>query len=112
MSDNKLDNIQEKIKKIESIGTSVSKSTPKPAPKSKEYGSYQKFQSECMKKVDNKPDSPSRIEVITGHDGIHSTERLAQCSVLWGKYRDTANPIDGLMNELDVAQKVERGEEP
>ena len=108
MSESKLDEIQKKIKKIEAIGTSINKSVQKPVPKPKEYGSYQHFQRECMKRVDTKPDSPSRIEVITGKDGIHSTERLVQCSVLWGKHRNLDNPIDGLMNDLKVAQKTEK----
>lgn len=111
-----LSDIEAKIKRIESIGSSskpVKAQTQKNTSKPKAYGSYQKFQSECMKKVDNdKPDSLSRIETITGKEGIHSTERLAECSLLWGKYRNMDNPVDGLMNELDVAQKVERGEEP
>ena len=113
MSENTLNEIQEKIKKIESIGTPVRQSAQKPIHKSREYGSYQHFQSECMKKVDEtKPDSLSRIEVITGKEGIHSTERLAQCSLLWGEYRNMDNPIDGLMNELKkTVKKVEKGEE-
>ena len=106
MSESKLDEVQKKIKKIESIDMSINKSVQKP----KEYGSYQHFQRECMQKIDDKPDSPSRIEVITGKDGIHSTERLVQCSVLWGKYRNLDNPIDGLMNDLNIAQKPEKDE--
>ena len=113
MSEEVLSEIQAKIKRIESIGKPVPQKTEKPVSKTKSYGSYQHFQSECMKKVDtDKPDSPSRIEVITGKAGIHSTERLAQCSRLWGKYRNMDDPIDGLINELNTAQKIERGEEP
>ena len=84
-----------------------------PVHKSREYGSYQRFQSECMKKVDDtKPDSLSRIEVITGKEGIHSTERLAECSILWGKHRNLPNPIDGLMNDLNESVKqTKKGEE-
>jgi len=105
MSDSKLDEVQKKINKIESIDMSINKSIKNPASKVKEYGSYQHFQRECMKRIDNKPDSPSRIEVITGKKGIHSTERLVQCSVLWGEHRNLDNPVDGLMNDLKVAQK-------
>jgi hypothetical protein len=112
MSEERLDAVREKIRKIESIGTPVKQPVQKPIPKSREYGSYQHFQSECMQKVDNKPDSPSRIELITGQEGIHSTERLVQCSRLWGKYRNMDDPINGLMNELNTAQKIEKGEEP
>ncbi len=114
MSENKLDEIRKKIGKIEAIGTPIRQPTKKSAPKStREYGSYQHFQSECMKKVDDtKPDSLSRVEIITGKEGIHSTERLAQCSMLWGKYRNMDNPIDGLMNELSTVQKKpDKGEE-
>ena len=113
MSENNLSKIEARIKKIQNIGTPVRQSVQKPTTKSREFGSYQHFQSECMKSVDNsKPDSPSRIEVITGKEGIHSTERLVQCSRLWGKYRNMDDPINGLMNELNTAQKIEKGEEP
>ncbi len=90
---------KDKIKKIEAF--------KQPIHKTKEYGSYQHFQSECMRKVDEtKPDSPSRIEVITGEKGVHSTERLVQCSVLWGKHRNLDNPVNGLMN--DLAKKMNK----
>jgi hypothetical protein len=113
MSEEMLSEIQAKIKKIESIGKPVKPEVQKPISKSREYGSYQHFQSECMKKVEeSKPDSLSRIEAITGQEGIHSTERLAQCSMLWKKYRNLDDPIDGLMEELTTAQKIGRGEEP
>nr|BDI55187.1 MAG: hypothetical protein [uncultured archaeon] len=106
MSGEKVDEIREKIRKIESIGRSVRQPAKKPIPKSREYGSYQNFQSECMQKVDEtKPDSLSRVEVITGKEGIHSTERLAQCSILWGKHRNLDNPVSGLMSDLKTAQK-------
>jgi len=110
MSDSKLEAVQKKIKKIEAIDMSINKSVKKSVPKVKEYGSYQHFQRECMKRIDNKPDSPSRIEVITGKKGIHSTERLVQCSVLWGEHRNLDNPVDGLMNDLKVAQKKDKVE--
>jgi len=112
MSEDTLNDIRDKIKKIESIGKPVKQTVQKTVPKTKAYGSYQHFQSECMKKVDNTPDSPSRIEIITGQKGVHSTERLVQCSVLWGKYRNMPDPIDGLIKELNVAQKIQQGEEP
>ena len=108
MSIKKINEIQKKIEKAETFGAPVIKKNQK----TKEYGGYQLFQKECMKKVDNKPDSPSRIEVITGKEGIHSTERLVQCSVLWGKYRNSDNPVNGLMNELKIAQKIIKGENP
>ena len=113
MSEEKVDEIRKKIIKIESIGKSVRQPTNRPVPKSREYGSYQRFQSECMQKVDEaKPDSLSRVEVITGKEGIHSTERLAQCPILWGKYRNLDNPVNGLMSDLKTAQKkIKKGEE-
>lgn len=105
MSENRLDKLNKKINKIERIGMSTKKLVKNPV-KQKEYGSYQHFQSECMQKVDEtKPDSPSRIEVILGKEGIHSTERLVECSLLWGKHRNLENPINGLMNDLKTAQK-------
>ena len=106
MSEEKLDEINAKIRKIEAIGTPVRQPAQKSVPKSREYGSYQRFQSECMKKVDDtKPDSLSRVEAITGKEGIHSTERLVQCSLLWGKYRNLNDPVKGLMNELNESVK-------
>lgn len=115
MSENSLSEIEAKIKRIESIGGSnkpVKSQTQNPVSKPKEYGSYQHFQSECMKKVDaSKPDSPSRVEIITGKEGMHSTERLAECSILWGKHRNMEKPLDGLMNDLNAVQKTEKGEE-
>ena len=113
MSEKTLDEIQKKIRKIESIGTPVRQPAQKSARKStREYGSYQHFQSECMKKVDEtKPDSLSRVEAITGKEGIHSTERLVQCSLLWGKFRNMDDPVKGLMNELNTVKKTEKSEE-
>jgi hypothetical protein len=32
--------------------------------------------------------------------------------MLWKKYRNLDDPIDGLMEELTTAQKIGRGEEP
>ncbi len=113
MSEEKVDEIRSKINKIESIGMPIRRQNRKPIPdsKSRKYGSYQHFQSECMKPVDEtKPDSLSRVEVITGKEGIHSTERLVQCSVLWGKHRNMDNPVDGLMNDLNKAQKPKKSE--
>jgi len=112
MSEEKVDEVRSKINKIESIGMPIRRQNKKPVPKTKEYGSYQHFQSECMKPVDEtKPDSLSRVEVITGKEGIHSTERLVQCSVLWGKHRNMHNPVDGLMNDLNKAQKTKKSED-
>lgn len=77
MSEKKIDEIRSKIRKIEAIDRiPVRQPVRQPVLKSKEYGSYQHFQSECMQKVDeSKPDSPSRIEVITGKKGIHSDRK-------------------------------------
>ena len=113
MSEDILRGVNARIKQIESIGKPIRESSKKPTgSKPKAYGSYQHFQSECMKKVDDsQPDSLSRIEVITGKEGIHSTERLAECSILWGKHRNLANPIDGLMSELKESQPPDKGEE-
>ena len=111
MSEEKVDEIRSKINKIESIGMPIRRQNKKPVPKSKPYGSYQHFQSECMKPVDEtKPDSLSRVEVITGKEGAHSTERLVQCSVLWGELRNMDNSVDGLMNKLNKAQKTKKSE--
>jgi len=116
MSEEKVDEIRSKINKIESIGMPIRRQKPKKVQnttgREKEYGSYQHFQSECMKPVDEtKPDSLSRVEVITGKEGIHSTERLVQCSVLWCKHRNMDNPVDGLMNDLNKAQKTKKSED-
>lgn len=113
MSEEKLDEINKKIRKIEAIGTPVRQPAQKSVHKSREYGSYQHFQSECMRKVDEtKPDSLSRVEAITGKEGIHSTERLVQCSLLWGKYRNLDDPVKGLMSELNASIKeTKKGEE-
>ena len=113
MSEDIIRGVNERIKQIESIGKLIRESSKKPTGnKPKAYGSYQHFQSECMKKVDETlPDSLSRIEVITGKEGIHSTERLAECSILWGKHRNLPDPINGLMNELKESQKTDKGEE-
>jgi len=62
MSEEKVDKIRSKIRKIESIGTPtpIRRQNKKPVPKSREYGSYQHFQSECMKPVDE----PNQILLV------------------------------------------------
>ena len=113
MSEEKLNEIRERIRKIQSIGMTEPATTRAMKRETGKYGDYQHFQSECMKKVEpDNPNSPSRIEVITGQVGAHSTKRMALCSRLWKKYRGLPDPIDGLMKELEVAEKIERGEEP
>jgi len=113
MSKDKLEEIRERISKIQSLGMPIRTVRESKGRNDDKYGDYQHFQSECMKKVEpDNPNSPSRIEVITGQVGAHSTKRMALCSRLWKKYRGLPDPIDGLMKELEVAEKIERGEEP
>lgn len=112
MSQKKLNEISKRIRQIENIYDKADIDNSKDETgKGRNYGSYQHFQSECMKKIDPaNPDSPSRIEVISNKYGAHSTERMAQCSMLWKKYRGLDNPLKGLEKELSFAEKVENGE--
>lgn len=104
----KIDELNKKIRDIETDTIEILKPLRLEERKSEKgsYGSYQHFQSECMKKVDeNNPNSISRIEVITGKKGLHSTERMAKCSSLWKKHRGDKDPINSLLDELDTAER-------
>jgi len=114
MSQDKLDEIRKRIEQIDKIGKTPQNSKETMHKRGeKTYGSYQHFQSECMQRIDpDDPNSPSRIEVITNQYGAHSTERMAQCSRLWKKKRSLPDPIQGLMEELKTAEKIESGDFP
>lgn len=110
MSEERLEQIRQRLEKIERIYQKA----PHPEEESdgrNRYGGYQHFQSICMEKVEpSNPNSPSKIEVITGQDGMHSTERMSRCSALWRKYRGRRDPISGLYEELNFGERVAKGE--
>jgi hypothetical protein len=110
MSEEKLAQIRRRLEKIEQIYQKAPHKEEESDGRNR-YGGYQHFQSVCMAKVDpTNPNSPSKIEVITGQDGMHSTERMARCGDLWRKYRGRRDPISGLEEELQFGEKVRKGE--
>lgn len=111
MSEEKLAEIQKKLMKIEKIGEGIETSTSEAPATKKSWGHYQQFQKACMSPENpNKPDSPSIIEVIEGRQ-LHPTERLSQCALEYRKFRNSENPVDGLIEEYKVVKKaIKKGE--